>query len=105
MATLYLDPIEETSQLLPLIQTAIQNEINRLELAIKIAHKRLIPFEKKYNVTSEKFIADMAAEDLAGGDDEYIHWAGEFKLKERLHLKLNQLRTITYASAKLPQPN
>jgi len=93
MATLYVDPIEETPQLLPLIQIAIQNEINRLELAIKIARKRLIPFEKKHNLTTEKFIADTSAEELDGGDDEYIHWAGEFKLKERLHLKLNQLQT------------
>ena len=105
MATLYLEPIEKNGQLLPLIQTAIQNEINRLELAIKLAKKRLIPFEQKYGVSSEKFMTDMAAEDLTGGDEEYIHWAGEFKLKERLYLKLAQLRSITYVSTNLPEPN
>lgn len=101
MATIHLQPIEKNGQLLPLIQSAIQNEISRLELAIKLAGKRLRPFEEKYGVSSETFITDLTAEDLAGGDEEYIHWAGEFKLRERLHLKLAQLQSITYDSANL----
>ena len=34
----------------------------------------------------------MAAEDLEGGDDEYITWAGEYQLMQRLEQKLGQLQ-------------
>jgi len=47
----------------------------------------------KYGVTSEHFIAEMAAEDLAGGDDEYINWAGEYDLREALKVKLSLINT------------
>jgi hypothetical protein len=45
-------------------------------------------------VTSEHLIAEMAAEDLAGGDDEYVRWAGEYKLTQRLREKLQKLQKI-----------
>jgi len=96
MATLYLKSAQETKETLHLVQSAIENEIVRLNLALKLADKRLAPFEKKYGVTSDKFIVTMAAEDLDGGDDEYIDWAGEYKLKQRLQAKLNHLKSITY---------
>ena len=48
---------------------------------LKLADKRLAPFEEKYDVTSEYFISEMAAEDLEGSDDEYIH---RFVLIEQL---------------------
>lgn len=105
MATIYLEPIEQNEPLLPLIQLAIENEISRLQLAIKLADKRLMPFEQKYGLSSETFIIEMVAEDLEGGDEEYIDWAGEFKLKERLYRKLKQLQSIAYVSTELSQSN
>jgi hypothetical protein len=56
--------------------------------------KTLKPFEEKYGVTTEQFIAEMAAEDLEGDDDEYVQWAGEYKLVCGLKEKLAQLREI-----------
>jgi hypothetical protein len=70
-----------------------------------MAQKRLAPFEQKYQVTSEYFITEMAAEDLAGGDDEYVTWAGEYQLKQRLQEKLRQLQEISYGHADLLQPD
>lgn len=90
---------------LPLVKSAIDAEIARLELASEMATKRLLPFEKKYNVASEHFIANLAAEDLDGGDDEYVSWAGEYKLKKRLEKKLEQLREIEYGHSDLLQSN
>jgi len=100
MVTLYLDNTEttETVDLLALVQSAVQHEIERLEFALKVASKRLQPFEEKYGVTSEHFIAEMAAEDLVGGDDEYINWAGEYDLREALKVKLQQFRRVKYQS-------
>jgi len=57
---------------MPLVQSAIEREIARLKLALKTADFRLSVFEKKYNTTSEYFIQEMFAEDLDGGDDEYV---------------------------------
>lgn len=60
----------------------------------EMAHRHLKPFEEKYGVTSEQFMAEMAAEDLEGGDDEYVQWSGEYKLMCDLKEKLAQLREI-----------
>lgn len=94
--TLYIKSKKADKNVLPLVKSAIEAEITRLELALDIANKRLIPFEKKYNIVSDDFISRMSAEDLEGGDDEYITWAGEYKLKQRLEDKLKQLREIEY---------
>ena len=99
MSTIYIEPAQKTNEVLYLVQSAIESEITRLELALKLARERLAPFEQKYGVTSEYFIAEMAAEDLAGGDDEYVRWAGEYKLTQRLQEKLQKLHEITYGDS------
>jgi len=91
--------------MLHLVKTSIESEAQKLELAVELANKRLQPFEAKYQVTSEEFISRFAAEDLDGGDDEYVCWAGEFQLKQRLLDKLAQLREIEYEYPILFQPN
>lgn len=105
MTTIYIEPAQEASEVLLLVQSAIESEVTRLELALKMAEKRLAPFEEKYHVTSDYFMAEMAAEDLAGGDDEYVTWAGEYKLKQRLQEKLRQLQEISYGHPDLLQPD
>jgi hypothetical protein len=82
---------------LRLIHAAVDNEIHRLEMAIILAEKRLALFEQKYHVSSSVFIETYAAEDLTGGDDEYVEWAGEYRLCERLREHLRRLREVEYA--------
>jgi hypothetical protein len=96
MATLYIEPSQESGEILRLVRSAIESEVRKLELALKMAVKRLAPFEEKYGVTSEYFIAEMTAEDLEGKDDEYVHWAGEYQLMQRLQGKLRKLQEISY---------
>ncbi|MFN8458223.1 MAG: hypothetical protein U0401_26825 [Anaerolineae bacterium] len=105
MTTIYIEPTQEASEVLPLVQSAIESEVARLELALKMAEKRLAPFEQKYHVTSEYFMREMAVEDLTGGDDEYVIWAGEYQLKQRLQEKLGHLQEIRYGRADLLQPD
>ena len=97
MNTIYIEP-QQNKQVLHLVQAAVQSEIARLELALELAKKRLTPFEGKYQTTSEKFMATMAAEDLQGGDDEYVQWAGEYKLMQRLEEKLKQLKDLRFGN-------
>jgi len=101
MATLYVEPIHESGEILQLVRAAIESEVVKLELALKMAMKRLTPFEEKYGVTSEHFIAEMTAEDLEGKNDEYVHWAGEYKLMQRLQDKLRKLQEISYDDSNL----
>ncbi|HLF88204.1 MAG TPA: hypothetical protein VI451_04610 [Anaerolineales bacterium] len=86
--------IQSSANTLYLVRQAVERERARLELALELARKRLKPFEQKYGVSSQTFMQEMAAEDLEGGDQEYVRWAGEFILMERLADKLAQLQEI-----------
>ncbi len=85
---------ENAGNILHLVHNTINVEINRLNLAIQLAKQRLAAYEIKYQVSSEYFIAFMTANDLTGGDDEYICWAGEFKLYQKLLAKQKTLQDI-----------
>lgn len=104
MSTLYVEPVDRARQVLPLVRAAVNGEIVRLELALRLARERLLPFERKYGVSSEHFIADMTAEDLQGGDDEYVQWAGEYQLMERLEEKLTRLQEVQYSDSGVLRP-
>lgn len=101
MTTLYIESAQKPDQIYQLVRAAIEGKIKRIELALAMANKRLAPFEQKYNVTSQTFIEEMAAEDLDGGDDEYVNWAGEYALMQRLQEKLRQLQEIDYGDSRL----
>ncbi len=89
---------ENAGNILHLVHNTINAEINRLNLAIQLAKQRLVTYEIKYQVSSEYFIAFMTANDLTGGDDEYICWAGEFKLYQKLLAKQRTLQDIDYVT-------
>ena len=50
--------------------------------------------KKKYNISSDKFAAELSAEDLKGKDMEYVEWAGEYQLALRLNERLMALKSI-----------
>jgi len=103
--TIYVEPSQAANSVLPLVRSTVEAEITRLELALEMAQKRLAPFEQRYQVASEKLMASLTAEDLDGGDDEYVTWAGEYSLKERLQTKLQQLQAVRYGHPELLQQN
>ena len=78
---------------------ALETEQYRLKYSMQLAQKRLSKFEKKYKVSSEKFINDWRAEDLEGKDLEYVEWAGEYKLSIRLNERLTALKSINHVSS------
>lgn len=103
MSVIHITANGETDQLLQLVRSAIEGEIAKLELGLELAQKRLLPFEQKYGVSSDHFAAEMTAEDLTGGDDEYVRWAGEYRLMERLQTKLRRLQEVEYSDSALLQ--
>lgn len=78
---------------------ALETESYRLKYSIQLAKKRLSKFEKKYKVSSEKFINDWSAEDLEGKDLEYVEWAGEYKLSISLNERLIALKSIHHVAS------
>jgi cell division septum initiation protein DivIVA len=83
---------------LDIIRSAIVAETSRLELGMRATERHIRVFEDRYRVASEDFLRDFAAEDLADGDREYVCWAGELKLRERIASQLETLKGIQYAS-------
>lgn len=92
-------------EILQLVKSTLDAEMTKLELALEMADKRLQPFEQKYQVTSDYFLTHLTAEDLDGRDDEYVRWAGEYRLKQRLSEKLRRLREIEYDHTSVFQSN
>ncbi len=68
----------------------------RLRASIQRTQHRLAEFESKYQVSAERFLAEMTAEDLQGGDLEYVEWADEAKLLKGLEVELNGLEHARY---------
>jgi hypothetical protein len=86
-----------------LVKSAINAEIKTLKRSIEKSNKILKEFEAKYQISSDLFLSDWTAEDLEGRDDEYVSWAGEIKIKQRLMSALQKLEGIEYVTQYLPK--
>lgn len=81
-----------------LVKTAIKSEIKNLQRSLRKTNQLLKQFEEKYQISSDYFLDNYTAEDLQGGDDEYISWLGEIKIKQKLTNSLEKLRAIEYVT-------
>ena len=79
----------------PIVQ-AIESYKARLRGAIELTRQHLSQFEARYGVDTAHFLTEMAAEDLQGGDQEYVDWAGEAKLLQGLEGELAELEHARY---------
>jgi hypothetical protein len=68
----------------------------RLRVGIERTKRRLATFEARYSVDTAHFMREMTAEDLAGGDMEYVEWAGEAQLLDGLVGELEELEHAHY---------
>ncbi len=85
---------DEPGKAASILFEALETEEIRLQYSLNLAKKRLKKYEKKYNVSSDKFVADWSAEDLKGQDMEYVEWAGEYQLALQLDERLFALKSI-----------
>ena len=81
-----------------IVQAAISAEVKRLEIGLHRTERQIERFEKEYNVSSDIFQKEFAAEDMKKGDHEYIEWAGELKFREKILKDLNNLKGIQYVA-------
>ncbi|MFQ6040122.1 MAG: hypothetical protein ACE5PV_04635 [Candidatus Poribacteria bacterium] len=91
------ETIGRPQEIIELLKSAVSSKISRIQLSIDMTQQKLLAFEKKYNVSSEHFFKKMAAEDLDDGDMEYVEWAGEYQILQRLKKQLKQLQGIKFA--------
>jgi len=75
---------------------AIESYKARLRAAIERTESRLRDFEQRYGFSTSEFLEEKTAEDLPGGDLEYVEWAGEAKLLEGLKAELRELEDARY---------
>ena len=78
------------------IMRALDGYKSRLRYGIERTKRRLATYEARYGVDTAHFLREMAAEDLAGGDMEYVEWAGEAKLLAGLTAELKELEHAHY---------
>ena len=90
--------ISEEKDTEEMVKTAILAEIKRLEVALRRTEREIRKFEEEYRVPSEVFLRDFAAENLKGGDEDYVKWAGELQMRERIREDLRKLKDIEYVS-------
>jgi len=90
--------ISEEKDTAEMVKSAILAEIKRLEVALRRTEKEILKFEEEYRVPSEVFLRDFAAENLKGGEEDYVRWAGELQIRERIREDLRKLKDIEYVS-------
>jgi hypothetical protein len=91
MSKIIIENASERTQ--ELLRTAILGQIERLQASLERSRARLEDFQKKYG----KELSQITAEDLEGGDLEYVEWAGEAELRRRLEDDLRRLRELEIA--------
>ena len=81
-----------------IVRAAISSEIKRLEIGLYKTNKQIEKYETEYNVSSEVFQKEFSAEDMRKGDQEYIEWTGELKIREKIMADLKKLKEIEYVA-------
>ena len=89
------DPDDDATDI---IKTAIQAELKRLELGLQKTEKQIAKVEDENKTSSETFLKQFNSENMKNGDPEYITWAGELKIKERLLSDINKLKAVQYVA-------
>ncbi|VAW31590.1 hypothetical protein MNBD_CHLOROFLEXI01-2738 [hydrothermal vent metagenome] len=78
------------------VLSAIEAYKARLQTSIARTQRRLKQFEEKYGVATDDFLKNMTAEEMEGGDIEYVEWAGEAKILAGLQEELTELTDVRY---------
>jgi hypothetical protein len=67
---------------------------SQLHSSIRRSKRKLALFEEQYGIPTARFLTDMTAEDLTGGDMEYIEWAGEAHLLAGLESEIEEIGRV-----------
>jgi len=90
--------ISDEKETAEIIKSAVSAELKRLEIGLNKTEKEIKKFEEEYKAPSEVFLNTFTAENMKRGDEEYIRWAGEIKIRDRILEDLKKLKDIEYVS-------
>jgi hypothetical protein len=96
MSSVLLKTPDHPQRTATLLQSAVQAMIERLERSLQLTRKNLETFEAKYQVPSAQCFQTLTAEDLEGGDLEYVEWQGEYQFFLEIEQDLNILKSLEY---------
>ena len=89
---------DKKGEVIDVVKSAVLAEVKRMEIGLRKTNEQIEILEKKYNVSSDKFLRNFRAEDLEGGDREYVQWAGEIEIRGKITDELNKLKDIEYVA-------
>jgi len=90
---------ESKDKAVDMVKAAVVAEIRRMELGLEKTNRQISRFEKRYGISSDTFRRQFSAEDVKKGDDEYVRWAGELMIRDRIEADLKQLKGIRFVAA------
>ncbi|NQE45070.1 hypothetical protein C5S31_03480 [ANME-1 cluster archaeon GoMg2] len=84
----------KTESIMPILDSAIRNQLKLLKTSINRTQIRISSFEQKYNMSSEQFVQKIR-EGMDNDNLDFVEWIGETKILKRLeeeHKELEGLR-------------
>jgi len=84
---------KKTEQIKPLVEAALEDEANLMEINIERTRKNLSRFEKKHKMNTSVFYRKMENGKLEDNMD-FVGWAGEYETLKRLEKQLRSLKEI-----------
>ncbi len=84
--------IQDASQFVSVLRTALEREVHLVEYAILRTWDRLREFEKKYGMSTAEFERRFTADDL-GETLDFIEWDGEVDTLRLLEEKQKMIKS------------
>ncbi|MCI0512474.1 hypothetical protein L0128_04605 [candidate division KSB1 bacterium] len=88
-------------KVIPLLKTAIHNELKLIGASIDQAKKKVHALEQKYHLSSVEFIRKIREQQLIADNVDFDNWLSEIKLMNRLQEEYNELKTVVVKKAPL----
>jgi len=83
------------------IRSAVCSEIKRFETGLNRTDREIRKFENKYQISYDIFVREYTAEDMDGGDDEYVSRMGEIKIRRKIAGELGRLKETEYVTQRI----
>ena len=79
--------------IMPILDSAIRNQLKLLKTSINKTKLRISSFEQKYNMSSEQFVQKIR-EGMDDDNLDFVEWIGETKILKRLEEEYNELEGL-----------
>ena len=79
--------------IMPVLDSAIRNQLKLLKTSINRTKIRISSFEQKYNMSTEQFMQKIR-EGMDDDNLDYVEWIGERKILKRLEEEYKELEGL-----------